>query len=134
MEASLAIGQFPIGPCAVLGGAIASVSVKSEVIFKPHRFVYGGPWGTFDILDFKIGENSQWISSGGVPADCFPPYLKAVAESGGLFPLYFDVIQVAMDVTFVVKNRTSKTAEFRGIVYGRCLDGEAGAVPVLKGR
>ena len=136
LDASLPIGQLPIGPCTVFGGAIASIGVRSDVIFKPHRFVYGGPRGTFDILDVKVGKNSQWVSSGGVPADCFPPYpdyLKAVAESGELSALYFelleklenlrcDIIQVAMDFTFIVKNRTSEAAEFGGIVYGRYLD------------
>jgi len=49
----------------------------------------------WDILDFKIGNRSQYLRSGVIPGSAFSPSFH--------FPLHTETCQTAMDVTLQVR-------------------------------
>jgi hypothetical protein len=102
----------------VPGTSTMNLSTNPQIIVKPRRLVVDpnvAPF--FQILDIKIGHNSQFASStgNGVSASIFPPTpekYQPVANLDGL-----PVITVGQHLIFSVYNKGGALQEFNALIW-----------------
>src|SRR5438105_4054626 len=77
---------------AVPGSTSANITKRPQVIFRPERVIIPAAVGVdFQVVDIKVGKNSQFSASGEVPAVVF-------AETAFGVRLKMDTCQVSTDV------------------------------------
>jgi len=101
---------------AVPGSTSANITKRPQVIFRPERVVVPSAVGVdFQIVDIKIGKNSQFTASGEVPAVVF-------AETSFGVRLKMDTAQVSMDVTISVRNTNAAQRNFTAAIIGPAVE------------
>jgi hypothetical protein len=101
---------------SVPGGASVNITKRPQVIFRPERIVIPSAVGVdFQVLDVKVGKNSQFTASGSVPAIVF-------AETSFGVRLKMDTCQVSMDVTLSVQNTNAAARNFTAAVIGPAVE------------
>lgn len=90
----------------------ASITKSPQVIFRPERVVIPSTVGIdFQVIDIRVGKNSQFTSRDTIPAVVF-------AETTFGVRLKMDICQVSMDVTISVRNTNAAARNFIAIVIG----------------
>lgn len=101
---------------AVPGSTSANITKRPQVIFRPERVVIPSAVGVdFQVVDIKIGKNSQFTASGEVPAVVF-------AETSFGVRLKMDTCQVSMDVTISVRNTNAAQRNFTAAIIGPAVE------------
>lgn len=101
---------------SIPGGASANITKRPQVIFRPERVIIPSTVGVdFQVLDVKVGKNSQFTASGSVPAVVF-------AETSFGVRLKMDTCQVSMDVTLSVQNTNAAARNFTAAIIGPAVE------------
>lgn len=101
---------------AVPGSTSANITKRPQVIFRPERVVIPAAVGVdFQVVDIKVGKNSQFSASGEVPAVVF-------SESAFGVRLKMDTCQVSMDVTISVRNTNAAQRNFTAAIIGPAVE------------
>jgi len=101
---------------AVPGSTSANITKRPQVIFRPERVVIPSSVGVdFQVVDIKVGKNSQFSASGEVPAVVF-------AETSFGVRLKMDTAQVSMDVTISVRNTNAAQRNFTAAIIGPAVE------------
>lgn len=101
---------------AVPGSTSANITKRPQVIFRPERVVIPSSVGVdFQMVDIKVGKNSQFSASGEVPAVVF-------AETSFGVRLKMDTCQVSMDVTLSVRNTNLNLRNFTAAIIGPAVE------------
>ena len=101
---------------AVPGSTSANITKRPQVIFRPERVVIPSAVGVdFQVVDIKVGKNSQFSASGEVPAVVF-------AETSFGVRLKMDTCQVSMDVTISVRNTNGAQRSFTAAIIGPAVE------------
>lgn len=109
--------EFPIGfgPQLVAAGATATILVQPQLPFRSERLIVPSTIGAaFDILDFRIGKNSQFVAAGAISAVSF-------SEVGVGVRLMGDTAQVSQQIVLQVQNITAGDVAFRATLIGKAL-------------
>jgi hypothetical protein len=103
---------LPVGP-----GATSSITSRPQVPFRGERLIVPSDIaGSFTLLDLRVGKNSQFSSSGAVPARTFQ-------ENAVGIRLQLDTAQISQDITINVQNIGGAPQTFRASLIGSALDG-----------
>jgi hypothetical protein len=98
-------------------GVSANITVNPQVVFKMKKLIIPDDVAkAFDILDIKVGKNSQFATANSVPAEIF-----AASKGGELVTT--DTCHVSMDLTICVLNKSSEPVAFRAAGVGEIVDG-----------
>jgi len=112
--------EFPLGfesPAPVGPGATSSITSRPQVPFRGERLIVPSDIaGSFTLLDLRVGKNSQFSSSGAVPARTFQ-------ENAVGIRLQLDTAQISQDITINVQNIGGAPQTFRASLIGSALDG-----------
>jgi hypothetical protein len=101
---------------AVPGSTSANITKRPQTIFRPERVVVPAAVGVdFQMVDIKVGKNSQFSASGEVPAVVF-------AETSFGVRLKMDTAQVSMDVTLSVRNTNVNLRNFTAAIIGPAVE------------
>ena len=101
---------------AVPGSTSANITQRPQVIVRPERVVIPSAVGVdFQVVDIKVGKNSQFSASGEVPAVVF-------AETSFGVRLKMDTAQVSMDVTLSVRNTNVNLRNFTAAIIGPAVE------------
>jgi hypothetical protein len=101
---------------AVPGSTSANITKRPQVIFRPERVVIPANVGVdFQVVDIKVGKNSQFSASGEVPAVVF-------GETSFGVRLKMDTCQVSMDVTISVRNTNAAQRNFTAAIIGPAVE------------
>ena len=104
----------------ILPGQKEDVVTRPQLVFKGDRIHIPLEVAQhFDILDIRVGYNSQFISAEAVPADTFSLKVgkDSIERNGEAFD--FDMAQVAQDIKFVVRNKSNCGVKFKAAVIGK---------------
>jgi hypothetical protein len=95
------------GPTAVPAGASFTFQAQPQIPFKPDRFFVMSALSAnnFLITDVKVGQQSMFASSNGVPASVF-------AENSVDSVINFDTAQISQQLIVAVVNISTSTAPF----------------------
>lgn len=111
--------EFPLGfesPAAVPAGGAATITSRPQIPFRGERLIVPSDIaGSFSILDLRVGKNSQFTSSGAVPARTFQ-------ENAVGIRLMLDTAQISQDVTLQVLNIGGAPQIFRAAIIGSAVE------------
>jgi hypothetical protein len=113
--------EFPLGfdsgITPIPAGGTASITSRPQVPFRGERLIVPSDIaGSFTITDLRVGKNSQFSSSGAVPARTFQ-------ENAVGIRLQLDTAQISQDITINVQNIGGAPQTFRASLIGSALDG-----------
>jgi hypothetical protein len=101
---------------AVPGSTSANITKRPQVIFRPERVIIPGNVGVdFQVVDIKVGKNSQFSASGEVPAVVY-------SEAAFGVRMKMDTCQVSMDVTISVRNTNAAQRNFTAAIIGPAVE------------
>lgn len=107
--------KYPLGfnsVVAVPAGGNVVLTQRPQVIWRGERLIIAASIaGSFDVVDLKIGKNSQFAASGSVPGDMFTPDAVGVE-------LHMDTATPGQDVFLSVQNVSGAPLVFRGSIIG----------------
>lgn len=109
---------MPVGieALAVAAGASTSATQNPQVIFRPQRLVVAATNApSFTVDDIKVGNKSQLVANGSIPADAFIPNASDGIE------LLMDTCQVSQDLIVEVTNQSAGALDFRAAFIGQAL-------------
>jgi hypothetical protein len=92
------------------------ISVQPQLPFLPRRLVYGGEKNLFLMEDLKVGKNSQTVSAGSMPMECFPPHPIDGEPIDNLLGVERCLPYQMMTMT--IRNLAPRTVSFGAIIYG----------------
>jgi hypothetical protein len=96
----------------VAGGSSQVVTARPQVLFRPKRLLVPAAIASFfSIDDIKIGNRSQFVAAGPVPAEAFAPSAFGAA-------LRMDTCQVSMEIILQVSNLSLAATDFRAAMFG----------------
>lgn len=96
----------------VAAGSSQVVSARPQVLFRPTRLVIPTAVAPlFSVDDIKIGNRSQLVAAGPVPAEAFSP-------SAFNTPLRMDTCQVSMEIILQISNLSAAPTDFRAAMFG----------------
>jgi hypothetical protein len=105
-------GMVPASATAGLPGEVVNIKQSPQIAFRAERLVIPSfITPSFIIVDVKIGNRSQFVSSGAVPATVF-------SEVGEGVTLRMDTAQVSQEIVISVANITTAAAFFRAAMVG----------------
>lgn len=111
--------EFPLGfesPTTIAPGATATITSRPQIPFRGERLIVPSDIaGSFSILDLRVGKNSQFTSSGAVPARTFQ-------ENAVGIRLQLDTAQISQDVTLSVQNIGGAPQTFRASIIGSAVE------------
>lgn len=109
------VRQFVIGfdsETEIAADAEVDLIVYCPVLFRPQRIVVEGRSApAFVINDFRVGDKSQFIMKGSIPADAF-------ASSSFDVQLSCDTAQPTQPITLSVRNLSNSPLRFLAAVFG----------------
>jgi hypothetical protein len=109
-----AMGFRSVG--AVAAGANEVMTERPQVPFRGERlFIPSDIAGSFEVVDIKVGKNSQLAANRPLPARMFQ-------EDSVNTPLGLDTAQVSMDVVISVNNISGAPAVFRAGFIGAAVE------------
>jgi hypothetical protein len=111
--------EYPLGfvsAAAVAAGASVDIIAQPQVVFRGERLIVPSDIaGGFVIDDIKVGKNSQFASSGAVPARTFD-------EQGVGVRLRLDTAQISQQIVLSVTNIGGAPAIFRATLIGTAVE------------
>lgn len=111
--------EFPLGfesPTTIAPGATATITSRPQIPFRGERLIIPSDIaGSFSVLDLRVGKNSQFTSSGAVPARTFQ-------ENAVGIRLHLDTAQISQDVTLSVQNIGGAPQTFRASLIGSAVE------------
>ncbi len=100
----------------VAAGATVPVTAQPQVLFRPERLVIDGTVAaSFLINTFTIGKNSQFASTGAVPASMFSPTAVGVT-------LKLDTAQISAIVALSITNTSGGALRFTAGLIGEAVE------------
>jgi hypothetical protein len=97
---------------AVPAGATVTVVTRPQILFRPTRLVVPSAVApAFTIDDIKVGNKSQFVAAGPVPAEAF-------SQTAFSTPLKIDTAQISMDLIVQATNISAAPADFRASFFG----------------
>ena len=115
----LKIREFPVGfiQAAVGPGQLAELEVKPQVRFQGHRLaVKASQARYFNIVDIKVGKDSQLAATGEMPAEAFSSL--AVGTQ-----MELDCAPPGIVITLIVRNTDTAPQDFGAVLYGEVEEG-----------
>jgi hypothetical protein len=115
----LKIREFPVGfvQDGIPAGANAEIEVKPQVRFQGHRLaVKASVARYFNIVDIKVGKDSQLAATGEMPAEAFSSL--AVGTQ-----MELDCAPPGIVITLIVHNVDTATQDFGAVLYGEVEEG-----------
>ena len=107
--------EFPVGfvsQTPVAPGALAEIEVKPQVSFQGHRLaVKASQARYFNIVDIKVGKDSQLAATGEMPAEAFSSL--AVGTQ-----MELDRAEPGIVITLIVRNTDTAAQDFGAVLYG----------------
>jgi len=106
--------HFPIGftQTAIASGAVAEIEVKPQVLFRGERLaVAPSNARSFNIVDIKVGKDSQLAATGEMPAEAFSALAVGVR-------MELDTAQPGIVIVLIVRNTDTSTQDFNAVLYG----------------
>lgn len=102
----------------VAAGASATITSRPQSFaFKPERLFVPATIGPdFVITDIKVGNVSQLVQSGNLPAEAF-------SQTSFGIEMDFDTVQTSQDFIVQVTNISGGARTFRALVLGRAANG-----------
>ncbi len=111
--------EFPIGfdsVANIAAAATATLTQRPQIVFRPERIVVPAAVAAFfQITDVKVGKNSQFVSSGAVPAATF-------AETAFGVRLKMDTCQISQDLIIDVTNIDVAAHRFMASMIGESVE------------
>ena len=111
--------EFPIGfdsVANIAAAATATLTQRPQIVFRPERIVVPAAVAAFfQITDVKVGKNSQFVSSGAVPAATF-------AETAFGVRLKMDTCQISQDLIIDVTNIDVAAHRFLAAMIGESVE------------
>lgn len=101
----------------IAAATAATITARPQVkAFRPQRIVVGNSIAAFfTISDIKVGNKSQFVQAGTIPAEAFVQGAFGVA-------MRQDTVQTAQDYVFQVNNIDVAARSFLCVVFGRSVD------------
>lgn len=101
----------------IAASTAATITARPQTIaFKPQRVVIPATIAPdFLILDIKVGNKSQLVQSGALPAEAFIPTLFDGE-------MEMDTVQTSQDFVMSVQNQALVARSFIAAVYGKSID------------
>jgi hypothetical protein len=118
----LKLREFPVGfiQAAVPAGANAEIEVKPQVRFQGHRLAVAASQARyFNIVDIKVGKDSQLAATGEMPAEAFSSL--AVGTQ-----MELDCAPPGIVITLIVHNTDVGPQDFGAVLYGEVEEGGEG--------
>ena len=118
----LKLREFPVGfiQNAVPAGANAEIEVKPQVRFQGHRLAVAASQARyFNIVDIKVGNDSQLAATGEMPAEAFSSL--AVGTQ-----MELDCAPPGIVITLIVHNTDVGPQDFGAVLYGEVEEGGEG--------
>ena len=110
--------QFPIGfelP-NIAAGDEEDIEVKPQVLFRGERLAIAQSIARyFDVLDIKVGKDSQLAATGPLTGEAFETRAVGVR-------MELDTAQPGIVITLRVKNIDTAAHDFRAVLYGAVLE------------
>jgi hypothetical protein len=106
--------HFPIGftQSQVQPGQVAEVEVKPQVLFRGERLaVAPSNARSFNIVDIKVGKDSQLAATGEMPAEAFSALAVGVR-------MELDTAQPGIVIVLIVRNTDTTAQDFNAVLYG----------------
>lgn len=111
--------EFPLGfesATTIAPTATGVITSRPQIPFRGERLIVPSDIaGSFTILDLRVGKNSQFTSSGAVPARTFQ-------ENAVGIRLRLDTAQISQDVTISVQNIGGAPQTFRASIIGSAIE------------
>lgn len=101
----------------IAAGTAATITARPQTkAYRPQRIVVANSIaGFFTISDIKVGNKSQFVQAGTIPAEAFVQGAFGVA-------MRMDTVQTAQDFVFQVNNIDAAARSFLCVVFGRSVD------------
>jgi hypothetical protein len=115
----LKIREFPVGfvQAAIAPGQLAEIEVKPQVRFQGHRLAVAASQARyFNIVDIKVGKDSQLAATGEMPAEAFSSL--AVGTQ-----MELDCAPPGIVITLIVHNVDTAAQDFGAVLYGEVEEG-----------
>lgn len=106
--------RFPLGvvPTNVLATATSTIPAAPQDLFRPERLVIDSSIAfDFGVQDVKVGNTSQLVSGGEVPAALFT---EVAIDTF----VHFKTAEIGNQITLTVRNKTAGTIEFSAGLVG----------------
>ena len=106
--------RFPLGfqPTTVLAGSTSNIPAAPQDMFRPERLVIPSDIAfDFGVQDVKVGNTSQLVSGGEVPAALF-------TEVAIDTHVHFKTAEIGNQMSVSVRNKTGASIEFSAGVVG----------------
>ena len=106
--------QFPIGFSLddIQPGDEVDIEVKPQVLFRGERLaVAPSNARSFNIVDIKVGKDSQLAATGEMPAEAFSALAVGVR-------MELDTAQPGIVVVLIVRNTDTTAQDFNAVLYG----------------
>ncbi|HUO51300.1 MAG TPA: hypothetical protein VMT93_02175 [Gemmatimonadaceae bacterium] len=110
--------QFPIGfeLANIAAGDEEDIEVKPQVLFRGERLAIAQSIARyFDVLDIKVGKDSQLAATGALTGEAFETRAVGVR-------MELDTAQPGIVITLRVKNIDTAAHDFRAVLYGAVLE------------
>jgi hypothetical protein len=110
--------QFPVGFLQenIPPGGEADIEVKPQVYFRGERLAIPPTIARFfDILDIKVGKDSQLAATGTMPGESFSALAVGVR-------MELDTAKPGIVITIRVRNVDAAPHDFKAIMYGAVLE------------
>jgi hypothetical protein len=117
---------LPLPRTLVAGGQVNSVSARAQLVFRPVRLSVAPECALyFDILDLRVGKNSQHVNDGAVSAVHFPPLpslneaeIERFADHLKCFSGMYDTAVAGQDISVAVRNVDEAPRLFDACLWG----------------
>ena len=110
--------QFPIGFALenIAPGDEEDIEVKPQVYFRGERLAIPPSLARyFDILDIKVGKDSQLAATGTMPGESFSAHAVGVR-------MELDTAKPGIVITLRVRNVDTTAHDFKAVLYGAVLE------------
>ena len=110
--------QFPVGFLQenIAAGGEADIEVKPQVYFRGERLAIPPTIARyFDILDIKVGKDSQLAATGTMPGESFSALAVGVR-------MELDTAKPGIVITIRVRNTDTTPHDFKAVMYGAVLE------------
>lgn len=100
------------GATLIPAGLSVNIPLAPQVTFRLERFIAADTTSpNFDILDIRVGKDSQFVAAGAVPAEVFSSKAVGVGLKG-------DTAVPGIQIIITVLNKTLAAARFQGAIIG----------------
>jgi hypothetical protein len=110
--------QFPVGFSldAIAAGDEQDIEVKPQVLFRGERLAIAQSIARyFDVLDIKVGKDSQLAATGPLTGEAFETRAVGVR-------MELDTAQPGIVITIRVRNNDTAAHDFKAVLYGKVLE------------